>query len=226
MRELARELVGKGLMFDRSSDGCRVVAASTDVLAWPGLFERVLGEVSEYRRRKALGFSFERDQRLSLLAGLLLDELLVDFGLRERSMTIRENEFGKPSFSNRPDLLFSLSHSGNMAVAALATHLVGVDVEDLATFSYDIAEPFKWTTMESVGKALGVGVGAYVDSGEFSIPDDFEVEHVLLDGVAGAAVSEVPGLPGQRDSEKSNLGDTVNGRYLVCIAQRLPKQLQ
>lgn len=195
MHELTCRLIGKELVLDRLYDGCRVVGAFTDVLSKAEVFDYALEAVSESRKRKALSYRFERDQHLSLLAGLLLDMLLGDYELCERDMSYSENEHGKPSFVNRPYLFFSLAHSGNMAVAALAAHPVGVDVEYLDTFSYDLADPFEWTTMESVGKAIGVGVGAYVDSGEFSIPDGFEIEHHKL--------------------------DSDNGHYLVCIAQRL-----
>ena len=166
------------LALDRSWEGCRVVAAQVDALERPGAFERALAEVSESRRRKVLAYRFARDQRTSLLAGMLLDELLGDFGLRERDMTYCENEHGKPFFAGRPDLFFSLAHSGRMAVAALAAYPIGVDVEDLSSFPYDCTDPRTWTTMESVGKAIGIGVGPYVDSGTFAVPDGFRVEHL------------------------------------------------
>ena len=162
-------------------NGCHVVAGQTHALEDAREFDAALDKVSAHRRAKVRSYRFAKDQRLSLLAGLLLDELLADCGLRERDMVYGEGEGGKPEFTNRPDLHFSLAHSEHMAVAALALAPVGVDVEYSPTFPRDIAEPFLWTEMESVGKLLGCGVGEFVDSAEYHRPSETLVEHVSID---------------------------------------------
>ena len=179
------------LVVDMTWKGARVVGAMTDALELPGASERALRDVSHYRREKAQAFRFGRDRDLSLLAGLLLDVLLQEHGLRERDRLYYVNEHGKPFFADCPALQFSLAHSGRMALAALCDRPVGVDVEHLPTFPYDIADPRDWTEMESVGKALGTGIGSFVDAGRFVVPRDFRIMHIDCDG------------------------------YLVCIAQRL-----
>ena len=186
------------LEFDKTTESCRVVGAFAYQLAGPGAFEAALGRVSGYRRAKALALRFGKDRRTSLLAGLLLDELLQEHGLRERDMGYSVSEAGKPAFANRPDLRFSLAHSGQMAVAALSARPVGIDVEHLPSFPRDIAEPYAWTEMEAVGKALGCGVGPYVDAGAGSYrrPAGFTVRHFA----AGADA------------------------YLVCLAMRFSMQ--
>ncbi len=171
--------------------GARIVGARTDCLEVFGAYEQGIARVSQYRRRKAESYRFAKDRRLSLLAGLLLDELLRERGLAERDMRYGENEHGKPLFADFPDLSFSLAHSGKMALAALSPHPIGVDVECLEGFPYDVADPFRWTAMESVGKVLGSGVGSYVDAGVFNVPEGFLVEHFEVDG------------------------------YLICLAQRV-----
>ena len=95
-------------------------------------------------------------------------------------MTYVVGEFGKPTFVDHADLHFSLAHSTGMAVGALADVPIGVDVEHLPSFPYDIAEPFSWTEMESVGKLIGCGVGTFVDSGFYERPDGVVVEHFEL----------------------------------------------
>lgn len=171
------------------TDGCHIVVGQTNTLENEQEFEAALGEVSSQRRAKAKAYRFPKDQRLSLLAGLLLDELLGDYDLRERDMLFGEGEGGKPVFENRPDLHFSLAHSERMAVAALAHAPIGVDVEYLPAFPRDVAEPFLWTEMESVGKLFGCGVGRYVDGEAYRRPAKATVEHITL------------------------------GEYLVCIAR-------
>ena len=170
--------------------GCHVVAGQTSALESEQEFEAALGGVSSQRRAKVRAYRFSKDQRLSLLAGLLLDELLGDYDLRERNMLFGEGEGGKPVFENRPDLHFSLAHSERMAVAALARAPIGIDVEYLPAFPRDVAEPFLWTEMESVGKLLGCGMGRYVDGEAYCRPAKTIVEHITL------------------------------GDYLVCIARQ------
>ena len=178
--------------FDVTRGTCRAIGALTGVFDAPGAWDAAWADVSEHRRRKVAAFRFERDRRLSLMAGLLLDELLCERGLREREMAYFENEAGKPFFADLPDLHFSLAHSGEMAVAALSVAPVGIDVEHLPAFAADIADPREWTAMESVGKALGTGVGGFVDAGAFQVPAGFDVEHF----------------------------DEVDG-YLICLAQQV-----
>lgn len=161
--------------------GCHIVAGMTDALEEAREFETAMGMVSAHRRDKVQAYRFAKDRRLSLLSGLLLDELLDECGMRERDMNYEEGEGGKPLFANMPDLHFSLAHGERMAVAALAHEPIGVDVEYLPTFPRDIAEPYSWTEMESVGKLLGCGVGKFVDGERYCRPDKTTVEHILLD---------------------------------------------
>lgn len=182
------------LRLDIRDGGCRVIAAQTGVIEDAEAFERALASASDYRRAKVGAFRFAKDRRLSLLAGLLLDELLHEHGLRERDMAYLEGPQGKQSFANREDLHFSLAHSGDMAVAGLSTSPIGVDVEHLPAFAYDVAEPYEWTKMESVGKLRGCGVGAFVDGAAFSVPDGVTVRHVELGDYLVCIASET-GLP-------------------------------
>ncbi len=167
--------------FDIRRANVRAIGALTEPLEHADAFDAALERVSSYRRAKVLAFRFAQDRRLSLLAGLLLDELLGEHGLRERDMTYLEGDKGKPSFASAADLHFSLAHSGNMAVATLSQAPVGIDVEHLPGFPRDIAEPCEWTTMESVGKLLGCGIGTFVDGSPFRVPDGVSVEHIDLD---------------------------------------------
>lgn len=169
---------GLDFAFDIRKAGLCAVGALTSELVNEDAFERALGAVSDYRREKALAYRFAQDKRLSLLAGLLLDVLLQERGLRERDMSYVLEENGRPLFSEHEDLHFSLAHSGEMAVAALSDAPVGIDVECLSGFPHDLAEPREWTKMESVGKLLGCGVGTYVDAGVFRMPSHVSIEYM------------------------------------------------
>ena len=109
-------------------------------------------------------------------------------------MAYEVGELGKPTFTKFPDLHFSLAHSTGMAVGALSDMPIGVDVEHLPSFPYDVAEPFSWTEMESVGKLIGCGIGTYVDTGNYERPDDVEVEHFML-GDHLVCIARESGLP-------------------------------
>ena len=165
---------------DKRGMGWRFVAASDKQISSPEAFDMAIQSVSAHRRDKALAFRFEKDRRTSLLAGLLLDELLQGWGLRERDMAYEIGELGKPTFADYPNLHFSLGHSAGMAVGALSNAAIGVDVEHLPSFLHDVAEPLSWTEMESVGKLLGCGVGKLLDAGHYERPPGVEVKHFRL----------------------------------------------
>ena len=88
-----------------------------------------LAVVTPQRREQALKFRHESGQRLSLAVYLLLMD-----GLRKEYEIVEPPVFdyspeGKPYIAARPDIHFSLSHSGNVALCALSDQPVGADVE-------------------------------------------------------------------------------------------------
>ena len=77
-------------------------------------------------------------KRLELLVSVLLNRALSSYGLSEKDMVYLENENGKPFFKVYPEILFSVSHSGNAAVVAMerasdSVTLLGIDIEKLRT---------------------------------------------------------------------------------------------
>ena len=189
------------LACDKRGEGWRLIAAADDQIDTATAFDAALATVSDHRRSKALSFLFEKDRRTSLLAGLLLDELLKEAGLRERDMVYKVSDLGKPTFAEHEDLHFSLAHSSGMAVGALSAKPIGVDVERLPGFPTDIAEPYEWTEMESVGKLLGCGVGTYVDTGTYERPASVTVEHFVL-GDYLVCIARETGLPYRADKKR------------------------
>ena len=97
------------------------------------LYDRIYGEISAQRRQKVDSLRYQKDQRLSLAAGYLLEQGLKELGVGENE--IGYGPFGKPYLKNVPGLHFSLSHSGHYAVCVFDHRPVGVDIEQLRPVS-------------------------------------------------------------------------------------------
>lgn len=162
-------------------DGCLVKVADVTPLAAPGALDDAMLRLSRHRRDKTLRYRVERGKLLSAGAGLLLDDMLMARGLRERDMRYVEGEHGKPAFEQYPELHFNISHSGTLVACAIGEVPVGVDVQTIVTeceslINYTMSESEKaklqamsdldknvyftqlWTLKESYSKATGTGL--------------------------------------------------------------------
>ena len=117
---------------------CVVKIANVEPLGAPGALDDALRQLSHYRREKVAPYRFERGKWLS--AGLLLDNMLMEHGLRERDMEYASGEHGKPLLLNHPELHFSLSHSGTLVACALGDEPVGVDVQTIVELRRGLVE--------------------------------------------------------------------------------------
>ena len=91
--------------------------------------ESALAKVSVQRREQALRFRHEGGRRLCLAVYLLLMEgLEKEYGILEPPLFSYTPE-GKPYLSEHPDIHFSFSHSGTVALCTLSDRPVGADVE-------------------------------------------------------------------------------------------------
>ncbi|MFD4024195.1 4'-phosphopantetheinyl transferase family protein [Streptomyces sp. NPDC058576] len=139
------------------------------------------------RRARADNYHFPDDRKRCLAAGVLLRyALLVHHGLREDELPLSRNRFGKPYLAHRPDLHFSLSHSGRWVVCATSGKRIGVDIEHVDAGTRDIAHRFTpdehayvaaappaerarrliqiWTLKESYLKCVGSGLTTPLNS--------------------------------------------------------------
>lgn len=89
------------------------------------------------RREKVARYRFAKDRRLCLGAGLLAAHMLQRAGACD--LTLAYAEHGKPYLVNHPSIHFNLSHSGTLAVCAVADVPVGVDVEVVHDHGEDVA---------------------------------------------------------------------------------------
>lgn len=153
-----------------------------------GLESSVYASLSAGRRSKADRYRFERGRLLSLCAGAALDFCLASAGLRERDAQIACGSHGKPYIAGHTGLFFNLSHSGSLAVCALAGQEIGVDIErqrenvsealmrrvctaheaellfSLDTGSRSAEFCRLWTVKESYMKLLGTGLATPPES--------------------------------------------------------------
>ena len=155
-------------------------AANVACLRDPGLYAAAYEAAPLWRREKADRCRMQRDKCLSLGAGLLLGEALRNAGY-EAPSAVTYGENGKPFLADIP-LSFSLSHSGEWVVCALADREVGCDVERVRPVRTAVAGRYfrpeeaatiaaaptpderydrffrYWTLKESFVKALGSGL--------------------------------------------------------------------
>ena len=171
----------------------RVYYTDTKPLENPETFERIFEALPGYRREKIEKLKLGRDRNLSAAAGFLLMRAAEDAGL-DACEKIETNVYGKPFFAGRPDIDFSLSHSGEMALCAIADVPVGCDIEKTGRNRMAVAERFftpeekeilksvkdadlrneefyrLWTLKESFIKCRGLGISLALDS--FSVTAD------------------------------------------------------
>ena len=161
--------------------------ASAAPLSDPELFLKAYSSVSAGRREKCDRFRFDRDKRLCLGAGVLLNYALGFFRCSPSSREIVTGENGKPFFRDK-GIFFNLSHSGDFVLCAVSTREVGCDIEQVRGIDLNIARRFffgseyddilsrptdrektemffrYWTLKESFMKATGKGMSLPLDS--------------------------------------------------------------
>jgi len=143
--------------------------------------QRMLPLVSEQRREQALRFKHLHGQFCCLKSYLMLMELIgaVYPELDGKTPEFTYTEDGKPSIFGRPDIHFSISHTKNAILVALANHPIGADVEQIRHPSEGLIEKTMneeearqiaqadnpdavftalWTQKEAVLKLRGTGI--------------------------------------------------------------------
>jgi 4'-phosphopantetheinyl transferase len=144
------------------------------------LFESLIKHVDPEKANRIRRFVREEDRLRGLFGDLLIRSILMNkTGLKNKEISFRHNEYGKPILGVRDDVHFNLSHSGIWVVAALDSRPVGVDVEQIAPIDLSISRNFfsedehhdlmsrydrlsyfftLWTLKESYIKNLGKGL--------------------------------------------------------------------
>lgn len=149
------------------------------------VFHKKLSFVSAKRREKVLNYKTREDQKRSLAAGLLLEQILNERGYRGEQVEADAN--GKLYLPGVDDFFFSLSHSGEYAACVVSDVPVGVDIQQKKPTKANIARRFfqceeaesiekqpkenqadmffrYWTGKESYLKLKGEGILGGLDS--------------------------------------------------------------
>ncbi len=143
------------------------------------LFSKLLPLCAEERIKRIHSLARREDKNRCLGAGLLLS-----YEMKSKA-EIAYNEFGKPFFTDFPDVKFNISHSGDFVLASFSDRDIGVDIEKIRDIDLSLADRvftkkessfikergveafFEfWTLKESYVKALGKGISAGLGSFE------------------------------------------------------------
>ena len=179
-----------------------VYIADIAALDDPAFFDRMLGEVPEYRREKAMRFKFPSGRAQSLGVGLLLRQACRDFGIGGADDSVVLGDNGKPSFRDFPDVHFNLSHSKGRVMCVISPYEAGCDVERAREGRSRLAERFfkesenawihsfpegaaqdrafcrLWTLKECYMKVTGRGMSLSPDMFTLTMaPDGIALEH-------------------------------------------------
>lgn len=153
--------------------------------------------ISRQRYEQLKRYKNQKAMELSLAATMALRAALKEHNLQESRLEYEYNEHGKPFIKGYRNLLLSISHAGNMAVAVAEEFqseaeareaLLGIDIEETSRVdekivshffspgeqrifaeAEDRAEMFMkiWTAREAFGKAVGSGLALPEGSMEY-----------------------------------------------------------
>lgn len=156
----------------------------------PEAAERLYVSLPQWRQDKLGHIHVTNQKMLSAGAGFILAAAFNSFGLDAHTTRVSTTKQGKPYLPDIPGIHFSLSHSGSMAMCAIADSPVGCDIQELSSVRHSerIAQRFftsaeyarittaadrtrefvrLWTLKESYVKYLGTGIaGCPLDSFE------------------------------------------------------------
>lgn len=192
----------------------------------PAIFAEWYEKMPAWRRRRIDSMKHESGKALSLGVGVLLHKALTEMGVEEPD-EVCMNEFEKPFYKEYPEIHFSLSHSGVMAMCVISDRPVGCDVEKIRERDLDIAKRFFtseeydliksqktdelqtkmffriWTLKESFVKCIGTGLSTPLN--EFSIIPDWHGKITLNQTISNSEYNFV----------ELNLDDGY--KYSVCV---------
>ncbi len=95
-----------------------------DILTWQNTFDS--------ERKAHVNSKTKANRILSICGDLLILKAAKKIGINER-LSIKRTAYGKPYFENSP-YHFSVSHKLDMAVCAISSHPIGVDIENIKPF--------------------------------------------------------------------------------------------
>lgn len=101
--------------------------------------EKCIAVLPEERAEKAKHYRFDIDKKMSVISYLLLlYALRENYGINVPKMSY--GRYGKPYLTDYPDIYFNISHCPKGCVCAVSDKEIGVDIQDIRPFSWDIAK--------------------------------------------------------------------------------------
>lgn len=213
-----------------------------NMLDEPEVFDRGLLSVPAERREKVLKFRQQKDRRLSLGAGLLLEYVLRKYGKGTSRPVIIYGEKGKPELADCP-FFFNLSHSGHYAVCAVSDAPVGVDVEEIrqikdGLIKYVCTDSEKehlfglqgstrdseftrlWTAKESLMKCDGTGLSMIPKNIEVSFGSEMKAK--LINAGARSLYLKEYSVEGHRLTVCSSTDDFTEAAEMLTLQDIMP----
>ena len=95
-------------------------------------FDELVERLYPERKSRVLAFRRKEPAYVSVVAGLLLQELAEkQLGIRPDELVLEKNENGKPWIKDYPEFYFNISHAGDYVVLAYGDVPLGVDIEQI-----------------------------------------------------------------------------------------------
>ena len=101
--------------------------------------EKYFDSLPKIRAEKAKKLKVLEKQQCSVGVYLLLCKALEKYGINAKNYELKYDKYGKPYLIDCP-LYFSLAHSGNCVAVAISNKPVGVDVEVIKDFDYNVRQ--------------------------------------------------------------------------------------
>ncbi len=180
-----------------------IYMASCSLLENEKNVKEALDGVDPKRREEAAATDNVKKRAQILTAGLLIQHAARQFlgdKAPEGIYRVEKDAKGKPYFPDIPEVKFSVAHSGDMAVCAVSSLNVGVDIQEWRQLKADVAGRFFhpaeteylrkltpseseknffaiWCLKESYIKYTGEGLGGGLDELDFTpvLPGGFAV---------------------------------------------------
>ena len=95
-------------------------------------FDELVERLYPERKSRVLAFRRREPAYVSVVAGLLLQELVEkQLGIHPDELVLEKNENGKPWIKDHPEFYFNISHAGDYVVLAYGDVPLGVDIEQI-----------------------------------------------------------------------------------------------
>ena len=82
----------------------------------------------------------ENERKKSIIAEIILSELLDQIGIDYNSLNIKYSKNGKPVINN--ELFYSITHSKNYIAVAISNKNIGIDIEEINDFNIENIDVF------------------------------------------------------------------------------------